>query len=151
MRVSLIVLAFVFVTSVSAQEAKGPLAQKKDGPEQAKEMTKLLKARVALAQKAYDATEKSFGEVRRIGAVNILTVKPEESYTWSVRWLKAERDINPKGAEYIVALEAHLKRMKALETKTMSLVPGILPQTAAFEVEWYRLEAELWLIQAKAK
>ncbi len=133
-----------------AAKPEGVPAPAKDA-KPADEMTTLLKARVALAQKAYETADKSFGEVKRIGAVNVLVTKPEEVYSWSVRWLHAERDLNPKGADHVAALEGHLKRMTQLEKKVKNLVPSLLPEPAEFEAEWYRLEAELWLAQAKAK
>ena len=71
---------------------------------------------------------------------------------WSVRWLQAERDLNPKKEDQIGALEAHLKRIASLEKKVKAMMEGnVLPPVKVLEVEWYRLEAELWLAEAKAK
>jgi hypothetical protein len=118
----------------------------------ADETTALLKARLAVAQKGYEDTAKRFGEVKRVGAgPNYLVIKPEEVYTWSIRWLQAARAQDPKDAAQIAALDEHLKRMTELERKVKSLVPEILPETAALDAEWSRLEAQLWLAQAKAK
>jgi hypothetical protein len=77
--------------------------------------------------------------------------KPEDLYTWSVRWLQTDRDMNPKPADEVVALTAHLQRIAALKDKVETLVPDVLPKEAATNVEWYRLEAQLWLEKAKAK
>ncbi len=114
------------------------------------EVQTLLKARIVLAQKGYDRSEKSLGEVKRIGNMNILLTKPEEIHTWSVRWLQAERDTNLKKADDIAAVERHLARVTELAKKVNSLVPEVLPPIAQLDAEWYVLEAELWLVQTKA-
>ena len=59
--------------------------------------------------------------------------------------------MNPKPADEVVALNAHLQRMTALKNKIETLVPDVLPREAAMNAEWYRLEAQLWLEKAKAK
>jgi RNA polymerase sigma factor (sigma-70 family) len=129
----------------------GPVkASEEQGVE--KEIAAFLKAHAVLAQKAYDAASKLLLETQRFGDQLILLGKPEEVYIWSVRWLQAEREVNPKGAEQVAALEAHLKRMTDLEKKVNNMIgPGLLPKGAQVDAEWYRVEAQLWVAQAKLK
>ncbi|HTU17942.1 MAG TPA: RNA polymerase sigma factor [Gemmataceae bacterium] len=135
-------------------KAKGPEAKPKPTADQpAKtpaEITHLLKARVALAQKGYEAAVSLLPQTKRIGNVISPIGKPEEVHKWSVRWLQAQRDLSPKKDDEIAVLEAHLKRMTELQkwVKDRKLLMSPIQED---EVEWYRLEAELWLAEAKAK
>jgi hypothetical protein len=117
----------------------------------AADVKKLVEKRVALAKQGYDNSVESFGQVNRSATMIMLVTRPEEVYSWSVRWLQADRELNPRQADTVAALERHLERMKLLEKRTMDLVPQLIPQSTGFEVQWYRLEAELWLAQAKEK
>jgi hypothetical protein len=110
----------------------------------------LLKARVAVAEKAYRAAFEGLTQTKRIGNVLIqVTEKPEEVYTWSVRWLQAQRDLSAKPEDQIAALEAHLKRMTELKKQIEMLSRDLMPLPRVDEAEWYRLEAQLWLAKAK--
>lgn len=113
------------------------------------ETTALLKARTAVAEKAYHVAWEEFGRTQRFGNALVLVGKPEDVYTWSVRLLKAQRDQNSKPEEQVAALEAHLKRMTELQARVKSLSKELLPRSAEDETEWYRLEAQLWLAKAK--
>ncbi len=128
--------------------------KKPEPPKDAKsgaEVTALLKSRVTLAEKAYQATLESLGRTQRAGNVLIYVGHPEDVYAWSVRWLQAKRDLSPKHEDQLAALEAHLKRMTELKEKVTSLSRDLLPPIKLEEAEWYRLEAQLWLTKAKAK
>ena len=57
--------------------------------------------------------------------------------------------MNPRDA--VAAVEGHIKRIKELEKKVKMLVPEVLPHRAEFDVDWYRLEAQHWLAEAKAR
>ncbi|HTU92802.1 MAG TPA: hypothetical protein VMF69_22160 [Gemmataceae bacterium] len=115
----------------------------------AEEMTALLKARVALAEKAYHESWEEFGRTQRIGNVLVLVGKPEDVYAWSVRWLKAQRDRSSKQEEQVAALEDHLKRMTELQKRVKLVAKDLLSPRAESDAEWYRLEAQLWLAKAK--
>jgi hypothetical protein len=142
----------VAVGCLSLASAPQSAAQQAKNSKVDEEMATLLKARAALAQKTFNTVAEAFGETKRRGGGEIIMlVQPEEVYNWSVRWLRAERDLNPKGAEHVSALEGHLKRMKELETKVKALAPGVLSVVQGREAEWNRMEAELWLAQAKVK
>jgi hypothetical protein len=169
-------LLFVAVVGGYLSLSSTPLAaadSEKDS-KPAEEIATLLEERVALAKKACEEATRELGTLRRVPRTGesktgrtsaeldrerrglpphpLKTRTPdEEVYRWSVRWLQAEHDLNPKEADYIAALEAHLKRMKELEEKVKNLVPDFLSDSAAVEAKWYRVEAALWLAQAKAK
>ena len=67
-----VVVGYVSFTSVQLGAA-----QQADDKKAAEQMTALLKKRVALAHKTYDALAQSFGEVKRIGGQIILLTKPD--------------------------------------------------------------------------
>jgi hypothetical protein len=127
--------------------AKLPQAPKKvDAP------PTLLKARLDAAQKAQAAAMEALQQTKRTGDLVLPVGKPEEVYTWSVRWLNAQRDMSDKKDNHIAALEGHFKRMKELQQRVTKLregglVSSVEPAAAA----WYLAEAELWLAKEKAK
>jgi hypothetical protein len=138
------------------KEEKKPEAKKEEKkPEPAKdakspdEMTALLKARVAAAEKAYQGEWDGLGQTRRVGNVLSWVGQPENVYTWSVRWLKAQQDLSSKHEDQVAALEAHLKRMTELQKQVKMLSKDLVPRFKEDEAEWYRLEAQLWLAKAK--
>jgi hypothetical protein len=104
----------------------------------------LAEARVNAARKAYQETDTLYreGRIRDVDRV----------YLWSQRWLESERDLSSKKADQVAAFEAHWKRMKNLEESVRKRYK--VGAAAAIElpaVEYYRLEAEVWLVKAKAK
>ena len=115
----------------------------------ADETAAILKARVALAERTYQEAWADFGRTQRIGNVLVLTAKPEDVYSWSVRLLKAQRDQSSKPEEQIAALEEHLKRMTELQKRVKQVGKDLLSPRAESEAEWYRLEAQLWVTKAK--
>jgi HlyD family secretion protein len=142
----------VTLSPAAAPGAKEEGAQPAQEPQPAEETATVLKKRLVLAEKGYRTAANQFGEIKRPRpGVNVLVIRPDEVYHWSVRWLRADHEINPKQADRLAALEKHLTRMKELQSKVDSMVPEYLPTTVGFDAEWYRLEAELWLSQAKMK
>ncbi len=117
----------------------------------ADEMNALVKARIALARKGHEAALAALRKTRRAEGVLLQEGKPEDVYQWSVRWLQAEQDLSPREEHQIAALEAHLKRMTELEKEVKMLAKDLLPRRAELDVEWYRLEAQLWLAKAKGE
>jgi RNA polymerase sigma factor (sigma-70 family) len=134
-----------------------PLPEKKEAAKPAQEaktaddVTDLRKARLDLAQKGYDVAVERIGLTKRMGNTLVYVGKPEEVYTWSVRLLQTEREMKPKRADQLAALEAHLKRMIQLQKAVKDLSRDLLPPGENLSAEWHRLEADLWLAQAKAK
>jgi hypothetical protein len=119
-------------------------------PKAADEVTALLKARAAAAEKAYRNAVEGLTRTQKVGNVLIqITESPEEVYTWSVRWLEAQRDLSAKHEDQVAALEAHLKRMTELQKQIKALAKDVVPRIKEDEAEWYRLEAQLWLAKAK--
>jgi hypothetical protein len=139
------------------KEEKKPEPKKEEKkPEPAKDanaaadIPALLKARAAVAEKAYRAAFEGLTRTKRIGNVLVqITQNPEDVYTWSVRWLQAQRDLSAKPEDQVAALEAHLKRMTELKEKIQTLSRDLMPLPRVDEAEWYRLEAQLWLAKAK--
>jgi hypothetical protein len=129
-------------------EAKKPEPKKESNV--ADEMTTLLKARVAAAEKAYRGAFEGLTQTKRVGNVLIqVTENPEEIYTWSVRWLQAKQDLSSKHEDQVAALEDHLKRMTELQKKIKDVSRDVMPSYMLDRAEWYRLEAQLWLAKAK--
>ncbi|MBK9036074.1 MAG: hypothetical protein IPL61_33325 [Myxococcales bacterium] len=99
-------------------------------------------ARVAAAAATFAATQPRLAA----GAAT-----PELVYTWSVRWLDAQRDQPLKGKALAAAARAHLDRMIALETAVTAMVnAGTLPTIEGAAATYYRAEAELW-VERKGK
>jgi hypothetical protein len=118
-------------------------------PAPAKVPVELLKERVEAARKTWQQiVASSYGlglPTREMG--------PEDAYLWSRRWLEAERALNEKQADQVAACEAHLNRMKDLEKAARNaheakLAKGPWVVSAA---RFYRVEAEIWLAEARAK
>ncbi len=104
------------------------------------------KARMEAARKVYEGSLRWYRE----GPVQPLD--PEKLYQWSRRWLEAQQDLATKKEDRVAAAKAHLTRMQALERITRLMHKG--GSVRAFDVaavEFYRLEAERWVAQAKAK
>jgi len=130
MRLALTVLVLAGVVSFTVGEEPKP--------------ADLAKELAEAAQQAYE------GHLRRRA---VEPAAPLESiYTWSRRWMEAAQTVDPSKKGRSTAIQAHLDRMKQLETKTAEQRKGGF--AAAFEVaqaRFYRIEAELWLAEARTK
>jgi hypothetical protein len=114
--------------------------------------TALLKARVDAARKAYGAAREALEQSKRIDGSILLVGKPEEVYTWSVRWLSGQQDMSAKKEDRVAALEDHLKRMKELQHRvTKQNQGGLVSSVEIAATAWYVAEAELCLAKEKAK
>ena len=114
----------------------------------------LLKAKLDSAKDSYNGAWESLVTFRRFENQRLVPISgPEEAYTWSVRWLNAQREMNDNRDEHIAALEEHFKRMKELQNRVSALVmiPGLLPEPSNSTAEWYLAEAEHWLVKQKTK
>src|SRR5581483_10695487 len=110
----------------------------------AQQIQKLAEKRVAAAAKAYEETVLLYREARSRDLDRI--------YLWSKRWLDAQRDANSGKAEQQAAFDAHWKRMKQLqELIDNRMRSGVGAAVEVAQVEFYRLEAELWLTRARKK
>ena len=104
----------------------------------------LAKARVDAAHKAYAV------------AVNLVKqgspgAKLEDVYTWSVRWLNAQRDLSGKPEDHLSALTAHLQRMQEQAKGARDLYRvGLGSPLDSVAADYYVTEAELWLARTRA-
>jgi hypothetical protein len=116
------------------------LAQEADVP------VELLKTQVASARRGYELTWKMHQEGIAKGDFESLCV-------WSIRWFHAERDLSKKSTDRVAAAEAHLERMKTAEERAKLFEKaghdGAVRQAVA--AEFYRVQAQIWLAQAKGK
>jgi hypothetical protein len=104
------------------------------------------RARMEAAHKVYD------GMLSRLSVDPGFPVDPDRFYRWSRRWLEAERELSAKKEDQITAVEQHLDRVKKVEALVKRLAAGnLLSPVDVTAAEYYRLEAEQWLAQAKGK
>ena len=104
------------------------------------------------AEARVTAAAATFAAVEARLAAGATTV--DAVYTWSVRWLDAQRAQPVKGLKgkaLIAAAQAHLARMIGLEDRVTKLVDnGGAPTADREAARYYRLEAELW-VERKGK
>lgn len=110
-------------------------------PDAATALSQLANQRRDAARKTYEVMWANYREGR---------ASEEAIYRWSLRWFEAERQIGKHPDDRIAACRGHWERMVALEkivrTLQRSRVTTIDKVSA---VEFYRVEAEEWLLQAK--
>lgn len=102
----------------------------------------LLKARVEAARQTYDYVLRNFRESR--------PPISELVYRWSCRWLDAERELSDRPADRVAAYEAHLARMRELESVVRDRWKNrYVSADEATAAQFYRIEAEIWLARAQ--
>ena len=109
----------------------------------APDFSALLEARYRAAERQFEETWVYYKQAR---------TDAYPVYVWSHFLLQTRYDLSDKKADRIVALEAHLDRMKKLETlvkKVRKLGFGQAIEVGA--TEYYRIEAEYWLAHARAQ
>jgi outer membrane protein TolC len=75
----------------------------------------------------------------------------DELYRWSLRWLTAAREAEPK-ADPVPHLQAHLDRMRELEAIVQTQhKAGVVTKGDLLEATYYRVDAQIQLELAKAK
>jgi hypothetical protein len=120
--------------------AAGPIGAAPD-QETANAIARLALQRRDAARKTYQVLWLDYRE--RIASEDAL-------YRWSVRWLDAERELSDQQADQMTAYQGHFERMRDLERLIRRLRESA--QTTIDEAsaaEFYRTEAEMWLLQAK--
>ncbi len=122
----------------------------------------LLKTQLQAAKKAQVAAVGKM-QVKQVGGTLVLVnsnhPNPEEAYTWSLRWLHAQRDLSETKEERMAAFADHHTRMKELRVMVTTLVGdgkgGLMTPAdaavAAPAAAWYLAEAELWLLTERGK
>jgi hypothetical protein len=160
---ALLPLIFALLTSHAAGQDPAPskASQSAGKPAaQSEEETRLLKTQLQAAQKCHRAALKTIA-VQQLGGGLVVQVmgdtvaRPDLVYTWSVRWLHAQRDLSTTKEERIAAFADHVKRMKDLHEQVVLVVGngsgGILPASERPAADWYLAEAELWLLKEREK
>lgn len=71
---------------------------------------------------------------------------------WSRRWMDAQREMSDEKANQLEAIAAHLGRVKELERRANEWAKAnAIPESEAAALEYHRLLAEHWLVQAQAR
>lgn len=109
----------------------------------AEQQTSLKKGLLEAARKVYEFEAVRFRN--REGSSS-------ELYLWSRRWLEAQVDLSEAKGERIDAYRDHFERMKTLEKSTKAFaISGQGREADAVGARYFRIQAELWLEQAKVK
>lgn len=78
-------------------------------------------------------------------------VADEVLYRWSLRWLEAEKQLSDRQADQAAACKGHFERMRELERLIRNIQrTGQITIDEVSASEYYRVEAEMWLLQARA-
>jgi hypothetical protein len=168
MRFHAALLGFALIVATTANDVpaqESPPSKKAESaekPPKNEAVIALLKTQLQAAQKCYRAAVDSM-QVDQVGGLLVLRgthpARPDLVYTWSVRWLDAQRELSATKDERIAAFETHQKRMKDLRA-TVKMVAGtdtgrnddgILQAWQNSAAEWYLAEAELWLLKERGK
>ncbi len=111
--------------------------------QEARKQPPLAEARYNAALKQFDLTWQYYQQSR---------VESFDVYVWSRLLLDAKRGVSGRQADQIAAFEEHLDRMQKLEAlikKVRRLGFGRSSDVGASE--YYRIEAECWLAEAKSQ
>jgi hypothetical protein len=106
---------------------------------------------VAGAKRAKLAAAKSTYELMVAMAEHAETRVPDtdDRYTWSRRWMEAERECAADDAGRRAATAAHLDRMKRLlDVARKRHEAGMISATEAAAAHYYVAEAEQWIAEA---
>jgi hypothetical protein len=112
-------------------------------PDPAAVLSRLASQRRDAARKTYLVMWLNYRESR---------ASEETLYRWSRRWLEAERQLSERQADQVAAFEGHLERMQELESIIRKMQrSGVTTIYQVSAAEYYRVEAEMWLLQARGK
>ena len=119
--------------------------QNRAAAEKPLDVKELKQAKVQAAREAI----RGLDEMLKAGR---LTLSDDVLTTWSKRLLEAELALCEKKADRLAAYEKHLKYMRELENLfTEAYKAGTRNIVSVKEAQFGRLEAELWLAEAKTK
>ena len=160
LRLALVIAALSLNDAAGQEPTPRPKADNaKTQQSQSQTVTRLLKTQLQAAQQAHRAATESM-EVRQVGDLLVLVkgnqhARPDLVYTWSVRWLQAQRDLSQTKDQRTAAFVDHDNRMKQLREAVKTLVgdgnSGLLQASEAPAADWYLAEAELWLLKERGK
>ena len=108
------------------------------------------KASQAAAQKMVDEANAAFEPNH--AAYEAETVTMDRLYDWSLRWMRAAQAASVDDQQKMVAIQAHLDRMRALQKRIALLYKAGMRGGEAKEMRaanFYVSEAERWLAEAK--
>lgn len=106
---------------------------------------KLVEERSRAARHAYEAVWAKFQPF------DLSKGDGEDVYRWSRRWMEAERERATSAAERVAAARGHFERMKKLEQEVQGYARGTIPFQQLACTQFYRAEAELWLLAETEK
>jgi len=111
-------------------------------PEAGDKTAALLKAKREAARKTFETIWTDYREGRS---------GMERLYWWSRRWLESDQQLaGEKKPELIAAAQGHLDRMRQIERLIRNLQQSkVATIDEVSSAEYFRLEAELWVQQAK--
>jgi hypothetical protein len=133
----------LFAALLLGWTAPGLVAAAPEG-DAAKTIAALSRDRVEAARKTYQTMYKNYTEGRHVAEDTL--------YRWSLRWLEAEKQLAEKPADRLAAFKGHYDRMRELDRLIGKLQrAGQTTVDQVSSVEYYRVEAELWLVQAKGE
>jgi hypothetical protein len=104
-------------------------------------------AKLAAAKGLYDLVDRQ----RAAGLSGIDGWRLTDQYTWSRRWMEAERDLAPDAPGRRAAVAAHLDRMRpTLGSVEAMFKSGSTQFRDVLAARYYVAEAEQWLAEADA-
>jgi hypothetical protein len=142
------------ILAVVAMTMNDAVGQDSPPPKKDEAAGKFLKTQLDSARKGYRASLDTMvmREIAGVGWVleNTNHPRPDLAYTWSVRWLQAQRALSQTKEERLAAYVSHQKRMRALRDTIKDLGNFVIPAEVP-SGEWYLAEAELWLLKERGK
>jgi hypothetical protein len=126
---------------VSVSLVLAALSIARAAPDEPAKPSPLAEARYQAALKQYQIAWSYYQQAR---------IDSYQVYVWSRLILDSRRELTGKPADRVVALEEHLDRMKKLEALIRKIRRiGFGRSSDVGASEYYRLEAEHWLEQAR--
>jgi hypothetical protein len=79
-------------------------------------------------------------------------IADEEYFTWSIRWLEAQKALSLRKADLVAAYKAHWERTKEREETAKKMYDhGSMTSFLYNKTKYYRIQAEIWLNEAEGK
>jgi hypothetical protein len=119
------------------------------GPVPAAGEEKKAETRTDLIKRQLELSKKQYQYLLDLESKRVILPGGGEFYTWSRRWLEAELALSSKRADRISAYQAHLDRMTRGADEVKKRAKAVGDEKSTWEIEYLRIEAELWLDKAK--
>ena len=89
---------------------------------------------------------------RQMANAEVVIRNFDDMSIWSKHWLEDEIRLDPSPAARLVALQGHFDRMKSVEDRmTQWAKVGQIRESDALKANYYRLEAEMMLVEAQTE